>query len=88
MPATLKRQPEMKNTLCFSTGGKNTFKGAPRGSQMIELRQQGIDRFSVRYGLQMRERLSYGEAATELGACIMHMQACNSMLDNREPGER
>lgn len=77
----------MKNTLCFATGGKNYFKGAPRGSQMIELRQQGVDRFSVRYGLQLKTRLDYAAAAAELGACIMHMAACDGALDNREPGE-
>lgn len=77
-----------KNALCFATGGANPFKDAPRGSQLIELRQQARDRFSVRYGLQLRERLTYGEAARELGACIMHAAACDSKLDNREPGER
>lgn len=77
-----------KNSVCFSTGGANPFKAAPRGSQLIELRQQGRDRFSVRYGLQLRERLTYGEAARELGAAIMHAAACNGLLDNREPWER
>lgn len=78
----------MKNTLCFSACGKNPFKNAPRGSQMIELRQQGRDRFSVRYGLELKERLTYSEAAHQLGACIMHDAACESRLDNRIPGER
>lgn len=78
----------MKNSLCFATGGKNPFKDAPRGSQMIELHQQGRNRFSVRYGLQLKTGLDYAQAATELGECIMHLQACNSELDNREPGER
>lgn len=77
----------MKNTLCFATGGNNYFKGAPRGSQLIELRQQGVDRFSVRYGLQLKTGLDYGRAAAELGACIMHVRACDGVLDNREPGE-
>ncbi len=77
----------MKNTLCFATGGNNYFKDAPRGSQMIELRQHGVDRFSVRYGLQLKTDLDYTRAAQELGACIMHMQACEGILDNREPGD-
>ena len=76
-----------KNILCFATGGDSPFKDAPRGSQLIELRQQARDRFSVRYGLQLRESLTYGEAARELGAAIMHAAACDSKLDNREPGE-
>lgn len=74
----------MKNTLCFSTGGANPFAGAPRGAQLIELHQQGRDRFSVRYGLQFKDGLSYGAAAKELGACIMHDLACDGLLDNRE----
>lgn len=73
-----------KNKLCFSTGGDNPFNDAPRGSKMIELRQQGIDRFSVRYGLQFRDRLTYNRAALELGAAIMHHAACSGLLDNRE----
>lgn len=78
----------MKNSLCFATGGPNPFKDAPRGSQMIELRQQGRNRFSVRYGLALYGHLDYGEAAAELGRCIMHAAACDGKLDNREPGER
>lgn len=77
-----------KNVLCFSTGGANPFHAAPRGSQTIELRQHGRDNFSVRYGLQNKTGLTYGEAAKELGAYIMHLQACNGKLDNREKGER
>ncbi len=77
----------MKNTLCFATGGNNYFKGAPRNSQFIELRQQGVDRFSVRYGLQLKTHLNYASAAKELGACIMHKAACDGALDNREPEE-
>lgn len=78
----------MKNVLCFATGGDNYFKDAPRGAQMIELRQHGVDRFSVRYGLQLKSDLDYASAAAELGECIMHMRACDGVLDNREPGER
>ncbi len=78
----------MKNALCFATGGANPFKDAPRGSQLIELRQQGRDRFSVRYGLQLKTGLDYSAGAHELGACIMHAAACDGLLDNREKGER
>ena len=75
----------MKNTLCFSAGGPNPFAGTPRGSQLIELRQQGRDRFSVRYGLQLKTGMPYADAAAELGECIMHNLACDGLLDNREP---
>jgi len=54
----------------------------------IQLTQQARNRFSVRYGLQVKERLTYNQAATELGACIMHAAACVDKLDNRTPGER
>lgn len=54
----------------------------------IQLRQQGVDRFAVVYWKQVKGGLSYGAAATELGACIMHALACESKLDNREKGER
>lgn len=63
------------NMLCFSFDG------------VIELRQQGRNRFTVIYGQQVKENLSYNEAATELGAAIMHNAACNAELDNRMPGE-
>lgn len=71
-----------KNSLCFATGGNNPFNDAPKGSHMIELRQQGRNRFSVRYGLQLHAGLTYSEAAADLGSCIMHMQACDGLLDN------
>jgi hypothetical protein len=77
-----------KDNLCFATGGPNFFKGAPAGSQVIELRQRGRNNFTVRYGLQVKSGLDYAQAAAELGACIMHLAACNSTLDNREKGER
>ena len=54
----------------------------------IALTQQGIDRFTVTYWKQIKAGLTYGQAATELGACIMHAVACGGKLDNREKGER
>lgn len=50
----------------------------------IELRQAGKDNFTVRYGLQIDERLSYGEAAAKLGQAVMHALACDGKLDNSE----
>lgn len=41
--------------------------------------------FTVRYGEATKERLTYGEAATELGACILHAMACEGLL--REEGQ-
>lgn len=51
------------------------------------LYQTGFDKFAVRYGLQLKEGLSYAEAAAELGACIMHALACEGRLDNRTKAE-
>jgi hypothetical protein len=54
----------------------------------IALEQRGKDSFRVTYGAQVKDRLSYGEAARELGAVIMHALACEDRLDNRTKGER
>lgn len=78
----------MRIQTCFTHGGPNKMKGAPRGSQWIELKQHGRNKFSVRYGLQLKTGLTYSEAARELGACLMHDAACESKLDNRMPGEK
>lgn len=53
----------------------------------IELWQNGIDDFEVRYGLAVKRDLDYDKACTELGSAIMHRQACAGLLDNREKGE-
>lgn len=74
-----------KNT-CFATGGASCFKGA-KSVNLIELQQTGFNRFTVVYGLQIKTGLTYAGAAAELGACIMHMQACDGHLDNRTKGE-
>lgn len=38
----------------------------------IELYQTGDDSFTTRYGLQIKNGLSYSQAAADLGANIMH----------------
>ncbi len=72
--------------VCFATGGPNYFKGV-QAINMIELQQTGIDQFTVVYGLSITNGLNYSQAAQELGACIMHMQACNGEIDNRTRAE-
>lgn len=54
---------------------------------VVELHQQGVDRFTVTYGRQVKSDLTYDEAATEYGAAIMHGLACEGRLDNRKRGE-
>ncbi|MBO4228140.1 hypothetical protein [Bradyrhizobium neotropicale] len=58
----------------------------PYGAFPVRLYQTGFDRFTVEYGKQVRQGLSYGAAAAELGA-LMHMAACDGRLDNRTRAE-
>lgn len=54
----------------------------------IKLEQTGVNSFTVTYGLRIKKHLTYTDAASELGSCIMHAAACDGKLDNREKGER
>ena len=72
--------------VCFSHGGANPFNGA-KARHMIELQQTGLDSFTVVYGLQVRTGLDYGQAAEELGKCLMHHQSCEGTIDNRTRAE-
>jgi len=65
-----------KSTVCFDL----TDLAFP-----VTLTQQGPDKFTVTYGLQVRDKLTYTRAAMELGAAIMHALACDGKLDNSEP---
>jgi hypothetical protein len=58
--------------------------GLPFG---VTLQQRGRDSFRVVYGKQIKDGLTYAQAAGELGAAIMHALACDERLDNREKGE-
>ncbi len=55
-----------------------TFDG---GDTPVMLHQYPAGAFVVTYGKQMKTQLSYGEAACEFGACIMHSLACASMIE-------
>ena len=57
------------------------------GTWPIRLWQTGIDQFRVEYGEQSRQGLNYPDAASELGAAIMHLAACEGQLDNRSEEE-
>lgn len=56
----------------------------PDAAYPIKLEQHEDPRklFRVTYGKQVKDHLCYGDAAAELGACIMHALACESRLDN------
>jgi hypothetical protein len=48
----------------------------------LALIQNGRNRFTVRYGLQIKRGLTYSEAAKEYGACLMHALALQGKLSN------
>lgn len=54
----------------------------------IKLEQNGRDRFTVTYWLQVERDLTYAIAAQRLGEAIMHALSCDGKVDNRERNER
>lgn len=67
----------------FNNGEKNSFNNAP--SQFgIEVKQSedkhGL--FTVIYGLQVTKNLTYSQACTEIGACILHNACCEGLASN------
>lgn len=46
----------------------------------IVLRQQTRRFFSVQYGMQENQKLSYAQAAARLGEAIMHASACEGKI--------
>ena len=65
------------NKKVFSMSGPNKY--APF-ADWIEVRQQGRDRFSVRYGAQVDEGLTYADACAKLGEAIMHDATCEGKI--------
>lgn len=65
---------------------KKCIKTTIAGS-VVTLSQSAPDNFTVSYGMQIKEGLTYAEAALEYGACVMHALACTGRLDNRDEGE-
>ena len=70
-------RPHKEGKLCWSSD-----------EWTVKLYQRGVDRFTVQYGLQTDQELSYGEACAKLGQAILHALACDGELDNRERGQR
>ncbi len=50
----------------------------------VSIKQTSKKRYTVTYGLQVRTGLSYSEAAKELGLCLMHSMACESLIEPSE----
>lgn len=48
----------------------------------IEQREDRRGRFRITYGAQVRDDLSYVEAAHEYGECLFHALACDGVLNN------
>ena len=48
----------------------------------VRLIQNGRGRFTVEYGVQVLNDLTYGEACKELGRSIMHALSCDGRVDN------
>lgn len=48
----------------------------------VELWQRADKSFRVKYGLCVKDKMTYAEAAVELGTCVMHAAACQNQLDN------
>ena len=63
--------------LCFQT----EVAGYP-----VTLHQSGRDAFRVTYGLQIRDGLTYGQAANELGMCLLHGLACEGKVKGKVKG--
>ncbi len=73
MSTIMGEKGNLKGKVCY----ENLTFGYP-----IRLIQNGKDKFTVVYGLQVKSDLSYGQAAKEFGCAIMHALAYEGKLDN------
>ena len=48
----------------------------------VKLGQTSNKLFTVIYGQQITEGLTYTQAGHKLGLCLMHLADCNNLLDN------
>ena len=66
----------------FTYGGANTLNPAAPAWIAMEQSEDRHALFRVTYGMQVKTKLTYLEAAAELGQCIMHSLACEGKLNN------
>lgn len=59
----------------------STFKD---GHYPVTIEQWDNGKFRIKYGAQVKDGLTYGEAVSEYGACVFHSLACAGKLDNGE----
>ena len=50
----------------------------------IKLTQQGKNKFTVRYGAQTEQHLTYEEAGKSLGEAILHALCCDGKIETTE----
>ena len=67
----------------FEFGGPNPYSKLGPVS-LIHLRQSDAEgrRFSLQYGIQIEQGLTYSQAYKALGQALMHHLACEGKLDN------
>lgn len=68
--------------IVFEYGGKNFLN--PKVPSLITV-QQSEDRdklFTVTYGLQVETDLTYLQACSEIGQCLLYYLVCESIVDN------
>jgi hypothetical protein len=82
--ATYDAQQALPPEVVFAWGPRSALSA---GLPIVTMRQRGPDDFSVQYGMQLSRRLTYAKACAELGQCIMHALACDSLIDNRTKAE-
>lgn len=51
------------------------------GQYAVRLLADRRKRLAVQYGLQLEHRLSYLEATSELGECLLHQLTCAGAID-------
>ena len=49
----------------------------------VRLYQAQNGKFSVRYGAELHDGLSYDEAAREFGLCLLHALACIGRIETK-----
>lgn len=71
--------------VCHAFGNK-TWPTTDLEGLPIKVEQRGENgHFRVTYGLQVKDGLTYAQAAHELGECIFHWLACEGKLGNDGP---
>lgn len=67
--------------IIFETGGPNPFKNTKK---LITVYQSENKKklFTVIYGLQVEDNLTYDQCCTVLGSAVLHMQCCEGIASN------